>query len=64
MVVVMQLLLDSGIKVSVEDNEGNTPLHVKCYGETRKPSEIQAIDMLLKQGAKLIVRNTRVGAKE
>ena len=60
---IFQLLLNAGIKVSVEDNEGNTPLHVKCYGETGKSSEIEAIQLLLGQGAKLTVRNSRVSKK-
>lgn len=59
--VFLQLLLDAGAHVNAEDSESNTPLHVKCYGETNKPSEIECIEMLLNKKASLIIRNSRVG---
>ena len=52
--------MEAGVKPSVEDLEGNTPLHVKCYGEAGKPSEMEAINALIEYGAKLTARNTRV----
>ena len=61
LIVSCQLLLDAGAKVSVEDGEGNTPLHVKCYGEAGLESELGAIQLLLDQGAALTCRNNRVG---
>ena len=52
--------MDNGCHPSLEDSEGNTPLHVKCYGETDQQSETAAIDLLLQCGAKLTMRNSRV----
>ena len=54
------MLIDAGAKPNLEDLEGNTPLHVKCYGETGQPSELGAIQLLLDNGAKLTARNNRV----
>ena len=54
--------MEAGARVSVEDAEGNTPLHVKCYGESGQPSEMEAIHLLLEQGARMDVRNNRVRA--
>ena len=53
--------MEAGIKVNVEDAEGNTTLHVKSYGETGNLSELDAIDMLVANGADLTIRNNRVG---
>ena len=53
-------MIDAGAKPNLEDLEGNTPLHVKCYGETGQPSELGAIQLLLDNGAKLTARNNRV----
>ena len=52
--------MEAGARPSVEDSEGNTPLHVKCYGETGEPSEMGAVALLLAMGAKLAARNHRV----
>ena len=52
--------MEAGIKVNVEDAEGNTTLHVKCYGETGNLSELDVIEMLVENGADLVVRNNRV----
>ena len=46
--------------MNAEDSEGNTPLHVKCYGETNQASETECIEMLLNRNASLIIRNSRV----
>ena len=54
--------MDLGACPNLEDMEGNTPLHVKCYGENGKPSELEAVEMLLNCGAKLGVRNSKVPA--
>ncbi len=60
MSIFFQVLLDSGARPSLEDLEGNTPLHVKCYGETGHESELGAIQLLINNGAKLTARNNRV----
>ncbi len=52
--------MEAGALVNVEDLEGNTPLHVKCYGEVNKPAEMEAINMLLECGAKIALRNSKV----
>lgn len=52
--------MDLGASPNLEDMEGNTPLHVKCYGENGKVSELEAVEMLLGCGAKIDVRNNRV----
>ena len=46
--------------MNAEDSEGNTPLHVKCYGETNQQSETECIEMLLDRKANLTIRNSRV----
>jgi ankyrin repeat protein len=56
----MQVLMDNGASPSVEDFEGNTALHVKCYGEAGKESEVECVEMLLDFGAKITLRNNRV----
>jgi len=53
----------AGAKPSEEDAEGNTPLHVKCYGEVGKLSEIDAIKLLLESDAKITVKNHRVSSQ-
>lgn len=58
--ISVQMLLDAGAMVDAEDVEGNTPLHVKCYGESNKPSDLTSIELLLNKNASLSKRNTRV----
>lgn len=58
--ISLQMLLDAGAMVDAEDVEGNTPLHVKCYGESNKPSDLTSIELLLNKNASLSKRNTRV----
>lgn len=58
--ISVQMLLDAGAMVDAEDVEGNTPLHVKCYGESNKPSDVTSIELLLNKNASLSKRNTRV----
>lgn len=55
------MLLDAGAMVDAEDVEGNTPLHVKCYGESNKASDMTSLELLLNKNASLSKRNTRVG---
>ena len=58
-----QELLDAGALINGEDSEGNTPLHVKCYGETGRPSELGCVELLLECDAKLTARNKRVSMR-
>ena len=52
--------MDNGANIGAEDAEGNTCLHVKCYGEIEKPSEMDCIELLLAREANPVKRNTRV----
>ncbi|XP_052066322.1 uncharacterized protein LOC127705978 isoform X4 [Mytilus californianus] len=56
---ILEEILDSGALVDAEDSEGNTPLHVKCYGETGKPAEMASIELLLHKNANICKRNNR-----
>lgn len=56
---ILEEILDSGALVDAEDSEGNTPLHVKCYGETGKSGEISSIELLLHKNANICKRNNR-----
>ncbi|PVD34056.1 hypothetical protein C0Q70_05318 [Pomacea canaliculata] len=55
----LQILLDNSAMIDAEDSEGNTPLHVKCYGETGQPPELESIELLLSHGADPAKRNQR-----
>ncbi|XP_005093507.2 uncharacterized protein LOC101862335 [Aplysia californica] len=55
----MLILMDNGANISAEDAEGNTCLHVKCYGEIEKPSEMDCIELLLAREASPVKRNNR-----
>ena len=58
--LILQVLMEAGAAVDAEDAEGNMPLHVKCYGETDKPSEMACIQLLIDSGADVTARNHRV----
>jgi ankyrin repeat protein len=57
---IIRLLLDYGADVNIKDLEGNKPLHVKCYGEKGKPSELKCVELLLNYGADMTARNKKV----
>jgi ankyrin repeat protein len=46
-----KILIDFGANVNVKDLDGNTPLHVKAYGEKNLPSELDVIELLLQHQA-------------
>lgn len=52
--------MDNGANIGAEDAEGNTCLHVKCYGEMDKPTEMDCIELLLAREASPVKRNNRV----
>jgi hypothetical protein len=59
-VKIIKLLLDYGGDVNATDLDGNSPLHVKCYGEKGKPSDLEAIEMLLYYDADYAAKNKKV----
>ena len=59
-IVAIKVLLEAGAAIGSQDNDGNQPLHVKCYGEANSPAKIDAINLLLDQGASLVARNHRL----
>ncbi|XP_040200122.1 serine/threonine-protein phosphatase 6 regulatory ankyrin repeat subunit B-like [Rana temporaria] len=46
----MQLLLKYGAEVNWRDDDGNTALHMVCYGETGKPTRMDCLGLLFSQG--------------
>ena len=50
----VQLLLDSGVEVDLEDERGTTPLHSACRWQQGQALEV--VDLLLKNGASLDTR--------
>ena len=55
--------MDNGANIGAEDAEGNTCLHVKCYGEIDKASEMDCIELLLAREASPVKRNNRVSCE-
>ncbi|XP_048588484.1 uncharacterized protein LOC116619849 isoform X3 [Nematostella vectensis] len=56
---IIKLLLEAGANIDCVDHDGNTPLHVKCYGETGEPTDLECIEKMLMKGAPLTIRNDR-----
>ncbi|KAM9311606.1 uncharacterized protein PAF06_009440 [Gastrophryne carolinensis] len=50
-VETMQLLLLCGAEVDWQDDDGNTALHMVCYGELGKPTRMDCLQLLLLHGA-------------
>ena len=42
-----QILLEAGAKIDAMDHDGNTPLHVKCYGELGQTTELECIEKMV-----------------
>ncbi|XP_067933694.1 uncharacterized protein [Watersipora subatra] len=55
----LKALTDAGALINTIDDEGNSPLHVKCFGETNKPTQLECIEMLIENRARLLARNQR-----
>ncbi|CAF0731036.1 unnamed protein product [Didymodactylos carnosus] len=54
---LLKFLIESNATIDAPDHDGNTPLHIKCLGETGKPSELKTIKILHEYGAELCKRN-------
>ena len=52
--------MEAGISPNIEDLEGNTALHVKCYGETDRPSDSATIAALINARANITLRSKKV----
>ena len=57
---IMKLLIDYGAEINAGDLDGNSPLHVKSYGDKNKPSELEAIELLIYYKADIVARNKKV----
>ncbi|XP_051886670.1 serine/threonine-protein phosphatase 6 regulatory ankyrin repeat subunit A-like [Pristis pectinata] len=47
----IQLLIDHGADVNWSDGDGNTPLHMMCYGEMMKPARLDCLKLMLSHKA-------------
>lgn len=43
----IQVLLEAGADIDAVDNDGNTPLHVMCYGEQGHDTQLDSIEILV-----------------
>ncbi len=59
-----RLLLDYGADVNFVDLDGNSPLHLKCAGESSsRPSDLETIECLLNNRANYLLKNKEVFLK-
>lgn len=59
----LQILLEAGASIDAEDNDGNTPLHIKCYELEEESSNLEIISSLIERGADILKRNKTVRMK-
>ena len=59
-VKVINILIEYKAEVNSRDLDGNIPLHVRCYGEKGKDTDIDAIKLLIYYKADIIARNKNV----
>eukprot|EP00112_Aurelia_sp_Birch-Aquarium-sp1_P023664 Seg712.1 transcript_id=Seg712.1/GoldUCD/mRNA.D3Y31 product=Ankyrin-1 protein_id=Seg712.1/GoldUCD/D3Y31 len=55
----MELLFDAGADINILDEDKNSPLHVKCYGEHKESTQIACIKKLIEKRISLVSRNKR-----
>ncbi len=58
-VEIIKILINSKAEINSRDLEGNIALHSKCFGEKNKPSDLEAIRMLLKYEADFTIKNKK-----
>lgn len=44
-IISLKVLLEAGGDIDAVDDDGNSPLHVTCYGEDGNPSELALIEI-------------------
>mgnify|MGYP001810929605 CR=1 FL=1 len=57
---IVKILIDFGANINAKDLDGNTPMHLKAFGERNKPSELDIIELLLFYQADTTVQNKKV----
>ena len=53
-----QLLLEAGSNIDSVDQDGNTPLHVKCYGESGEVTDLECIEKMVSTVIPMILTAT------
>lgn len=53
-VEIVEVLLNAGAKVNLQDKDGNTPLHFACYG-----NKSESVSLLMKFGADPKIQNSK-----
>ena len=51
---IVEVLLNAGAKVNLQDKEGNTPLHYACYA-----NKVESVSLLMKFGADPKIQNSK-----
>ena len=55
----LKVLLEAGANIDAVDDDGNSPLHVLCYGEVGKDTQLDCIEILLQKMPPLTTRNKK-----
>ncbi|XP_028403348.1 uncharacterized protein LOC114526043 isoform X2 [Dendronephthya gigantea] len=55
----LKVLLEAGADIDAVDDDGNSPLHVMCYGEEGKDAKLDCIEILLRSNPLLTTRNKK-----
>ena len=57
----LQILLEAGANIDAVDHDGNTPLHVKCYGESGESTDLECIEKMV-MIAQMLIKAEKSGA--
>ncbi|XP_032894096.1 uncharacterized protein LOC116984113 [Amblyraja radiata] len=55
----IQMLIEHGADVNWSDGDGNTPLHMMCYGEMKKPARLDCLKLMLSHKATIEILNKK-----